>query len=277
MKRIESLSDPGAEEAGLSHASHTPFGATTPAADFASDDQRTNTAFGQIVVGGHTGIGHEHKEFGQEALNSLAERVHRGLGLSKRGADLPQLGMVRMQLFELVDLAQEMDPAALMQALMDVVRSIKIAAQHPLKLLTNQAFDHLPRPRVMILVVAHHWRADAPNVAIFAIFSPPRFIGLHGRAGSDLGQELIQHRLSMRSDAVKQFHHLSHADLEAMECVQELTDLSNGQTQAGAQIGDHAGKPYANASLPKDFLMQIDGRFLPFLARCTIWPTFGEG
>src|SRR5437762_1155273 len=46
VKRIETLSDPSAEEAGESHAGRTAFGAARPPADFARDDQRTNTAFG---------------------------------------------------------------------------------------------------------------------------------------------------------------------------------------------------------------------------------------
>ena len=151
MERMKTLSNPGAEEACQSHAGRTAFGAARPPADFAGDDQGTHTAFGQIVVRWHAGIGYEHKEFGQKALDSLTERMHGSLGLGKRCTylpqfllegvlerhplsvlfrdgelrvrcgsgfgslvdlldlfgPLPQLRIVRMQLFEIVDVTQE--------------------------------------------------------------------------------------------------------------------------------------------------------------------------
>ena len=172
MERIETLSSPGTEEARQSHAGGTAFGTARSSADFASDDQGTNTALGQIVVRWHTGIRHEHKEFGQKAFDPFAKGMHKRLGLDKGCAHLPQLllkgvlkrhslgklfggrqvrvwrgsafgpfvdlldlvsplpqiHLVKMQLFEIVDIAQEMDPTSLMQTLMDVVSSVKIAA-----------------------------------------------------------------------------------------------------------------------------------------------------
>src|SRR6266699_4792960 len=223
MERIQTLSDPGAEEARQSHAGRAAFGAARPPTDFASNDQGTHTAFGQIVVRRHAGVSYEHKEFRQKTFDPFAQRTHEGLGLGKRRAHLPEflfkgvlkrhpLGMlfgggqvwirgrsgfgsfvdlldllgplpegriVRMGLGEIVNIAQQMHPTALMQALMYSVSSAKIAAQHALELFAHQAFDHFPRARVMILVIAHRWRAHAPNVSMLAIFSPACFICLH--------------------------------------------------------------------------------------------------
>src|SRR5215470_6876461 len=90
MERVESLSEPGAEEAGECHASRAAFGTTGSPADFASDDQRANTAFGQVIVGGDPRIGDEDKEFGQKAFDPFTERLHGSLGLDKRRTDLPE-------------------------------------------------------------------------------------------------------------------------------------------------------------------------------------------
>src|SRR5260370_37390124 len=85
---------------------------------------------------------------------------------------LPQGRIVRMGLFEIVNIAQEMDPTPLMQALMDVVPSVKIAAQHALELVADQGVDHFPPARGMILSIANRWLPQAPNVSIAAISSP---------------------------------------------------------------------------------------------------------
>ena len=85
MEGIETLSHPGAKEAGQSHAGLTALGAAGAPADFARDDQRTNTALRQIVVRGNPWNGHKDKEFGQKLFNAFAEgllrcrRVQRGL------------------------------------------------------------------------------------------------------------------------------------------------------------------------------------------------------
>src|SRR5581483_6791031 len=236
MKRIETLSKPAAKEARQPHSGRTAFGTARAPTDIARAAQRTNTAFGQIVVRGYAWVGHENKEFGQKAFNPFTQGPHGGPCVDKRRTQLPQLllegvlerhplcillgrgqlcirsggssgafidlfdmlgpllhlPIVRMLLLELVDIAQEMHPTALMQALMDVVARVKVAAQHARELLADQAFDHFPCPRVMIFVVSALWGADAPDVAILAIFSPARFIGLHRGAGSDVRFDLIE-------------------------------------------------------------------------------------
>jgi hypothetical protein len=218
MERVKTLSHPGTEKTRQCHPGRTAFGAARSPTDLASDDQRTNTAFGQIVVGRHARIRHEDKEFGQKVFDSFAEGMHESLGPDKRRAHLPQLllegvlerdplgvlfregqqrvrdrssfgslvdlldffdplpqlRVIGMQLFEFVDVAQEMNPTPLMQALMDVVAGVKIAAQDSLELVADQLLDHFPSAGVMVLVVAHRGSAHTPDVSIEAIFSPSR-------------------------------------------------------------------------------------------------------
>ena len=73
-----------------------------------------------------------------------------------------------------------------MQSLIDIVGGEEVSAQHPLEAFTEQVLDHLTASGVMVLVVAQLRRTHTPDVAIAAIFSPPRFIGLHGWAGANL-------------------------------------------------------------------------------------------
>src|SRR6266849_4009528 len=63
-ERIEMLSGPGAEQRSEAHARLRSLGAACAATDFARDDQRADTAFGEVVVGRNPRHGHKHKEFG---------------------------------------------------------------------------------------------------------------------------------------------------------------------------------------------------------------------
>lgn len=75
LKRVETLSHPGTEEAGQAHAGRTAFGAACPATDFARDDQRTHTALSQIVVGRYARDGDKDRQLWQKPLHALAERL----------------------------------------------------------------------------------------------------------------------------------------------------------------------------------------------------------
>src|SRR5260370_15526105 len=89
-----------------------------------------------------------------------------------------ELLIVRILLFEVMPIAQAMHPAALMQALMTSVAGREVAAEHAAVVLADQLFDHFPFSRMMVLKIADVRRGGTPDVAIAAIFSPPRLIGL---------------------------------------------------------------------------------------------------
>lgn len=75
MKGIETLSYPGAEERGKSHASLAAFRTASTTADLASNDQWTYTALRQIVVGWDSRHRHEDKEFQQK--ETIPRIMHR--------------------------------------------------------------------------------------------------------------------------------------------------------------------------------------------------------
>src|SRR5258707_5749435 len=118
---------------------------------------------------------------------------------------------------------------------MDVVAGIKITAQDSAEVLSDQLLDHFSRPRVMVLRIANDGSGDAPDVAIAAIFSPPRFIGLHGGTRANLRFERIELGLHLCFHPMQQFHNLPTADRDPMEREEVHLDLSNGQTHHRAE------------------------------------------
>jgi hypothetical protein len=171
--------------------------------------------------------------------------------------------------FHLMDIAQEMHPAALMASLMDVVSGIGIAAQHSLERTSKELLDHFPSPRVMIFVIADARCRDAPDIAMLTVLPPSRFIGLHGGAGLDGRFQSVKRWLGELLDAVEQLHQFPQTEHEAMQIAQHLLDLAQGQTHHGAQVGDDAGKPHPKAALSKDLLGQVYWGFIPALTART--------
>ena len=75
--------------------------------------------------------------------------------------------------------------------------------------LTIQALDDFPTTRMIVLIIADARRRDSPDVAIRAIFTPARLIGLYGWTGADLPFEGIEVWLHVGFEAVEQLHNLA--------------------------------------------------------------------
>ena len=104
MERIETLSQPGAEERGKTHTCLRAFGRASPSTDFARDDQQANTALCKIVMRWHSRHGDKDKEFGQKAFNPFTQGVLGSRGADKWLAQIPQTlleGMLRRNPFSL--------------------------------------------------------------------------------------------------------------------------------------------------------------------------------
>src|SRR5258707_3759498 len=129
-----------------------------------------------------------------------------------------------------------------MQALMDVVACIEIAAQHSFELAADQLFDHFACPRVMVLIVANAGGTHCPDVTVAAIFAPSCLIGLDRWTGADLLLEGIQGGLHVLLDPMQQFDDLADAPPEAMHGPQGVSQLPKGETHYGPQVGHDAGK-----------------------------------
>src|SRR5712691_352121 len=162
-----------------------------------------------------------------------------------------------------------MHPTALMQALMDVVPCIKVTAKDSAEVLADQLFDHFPPTRMMVFIIATAWGTYCPDVAIEAIFSPPRFIGLDRWTRADRRFERIEAGLHVGFEPVEQLHNLSTADRDPVQREQVRLNLSNGQSHHRAQGGDQTGQSHSEASLTDHLLMQVQRGFMPFLTART--------
>src|SRR5260370_31474255 len=119
-----------------------------------------------------------------------------------------------------------MHPAALMQALMDVVAAIEVTAEHAIVVLADQLFDHFSSTRMMVLVIANARGIHRPDVAIDALFSPPRFISLDSRTGPDRPFERLEVGLQAYFDPVQQLNNLSPAGPDPLQRQQVRLALS---------------------------------------------------
>src|SRR5260370_22936350 len=122
---------------------------------------------------------------------------------------------------------------------------------------------------MMVFIIADAGREDTPDVAIEAVFSPSRLIGLHRRTGTDLPFERIEMRLHLVFEPMQQLYDLSTADPHPMQGEQVRLDLSNGQTHHRAQRGDQAGQSHAQTSLTAHLVVEIHRSFIPVVAACT--------
>ena len=121
-----------------------------------------------------------------------------------------------------------MHPTALMQSLIDILGGEEVRAENPLEAFAQQVLDDLTASGVMVLVVAHRRRTHTPDVAVLALFSPPCFIGLHGRAGANLLLERSEQWFQVCFGPVQQFDDLPATDLEPMQGGEIGLDLSHG-------------------------------------------------
>ena len=156
-----------------------------------------------------------------------------------------------------------------MQALMTIVAGIEVAAEHADVVRADQLFDHFPFSRMMVLKIADVGRGDTPDVAIRAVFSPPRLIGLHRWTSADLHFERSQLGLHLGFEPMQQLHNLSTADRDPVQREQVDLDLSNGQSHHRAQCGDQTGQSHSQASLTDHLLLHVQRRFIPVVALCT--------
>src|SRR5260221_3241400 len=115
----------------------------------------------------------------------------------------------------------------------------------------------------MILVIAQLRRTGTPHIAVASLFSPPRFIHLHRRAGANLLLHLDELRLQLLVYALCQSDDLPTTDPESMQARYIRLDLSHGQAHHRPQVGNQAGNLHAEASLSHYFPTHIQWGFPP--------------
>jgi hypothetical protein len=91
-----------------------------------------------------------------------------------------------------LDIPHSVNPPALRKVLRDGGPCRDVASQHALGGFPMHRCDDVSGMGVMRLVIPHRWGANAPDISIEAIFSPARLIGVHRRARTDRGLEIVE-------------------------------------------------------------------------------------
>src|ERR671932_309075 len=143
-----------------------------------------------------------------------------------------------------MQIAQQMHPAALVLARVDVVARVEVTDQMAPKRAAQQAFRHSPRPRRVIFVVPDRlltWRAKRPDIPTLARFPPTGLIRMQDRTGSRLDFEPVQFRLRGAPHMMEQLTNLADADAQLVEGLQVGLNAAERQAQGMTQEGDQAG------------------------------------
>src|ERR671932_1320185 len=168
-----------------------------------------------------------------------------------------------------MQIAQQMHPAALVLARVDVVARVEVTDQMAPKRAAQQAFRHSPRPRRVIFVVPDRlltWRAKRPDIPTLARFPPTGLIRMQDRTGSRLDFEPVQFRLRGAPHMMEQLTNLADADAQLVEGLQVGLNAAERQAQRMTQEGDQAGDAHAQATLVQHLPAQVEVRCLPALA-----------
>ena len=184
-ERIWTLGAPGAEEGCQRHLALGALLRAGAAADLAADDQMAPAALGRVVVRWHVRFGHEDEEFLDVALDAPAQlALDRRRVSQERAADgqqLPLLGqlgntplpwLVIVEGFgcdielvdcrgppgqwrsigvagaQVMDVPQQVGPAALLGAIIMVVGSVAIADEYPGASIAQRLVHDAPGPRL---------------------------------------------------------------------------------------------------------------------------------
>jgi len=182
-KGVESLGLPGAEKRGQRHFGSTAAGRACTATDFPLCDQVPQASFRRIVVWGNQWLSHEDEELRQEAYNPPTELalygqrvVHEGTAERQqlflqavlllaanpgirvgdqasviidgpdRYSPLGKADVLGIELAQVVDIPQQVGPAALVQPRVMIIGRVEVADQHPAEVLTEHFVHHAFAP-----------------------------------------------------------------------------------------------------------------------------------
>ena len=87
-----------------------------------------------------------------------------------------------VQRLQCVNVPQQVGPASLFESRVVVVGHVEVAHQNPFEELAQDLVHHLPAP-APAQEEPLRGRAESPDVAVFPVLPPTRFIGVDHRAG----------------------------------------------------------------------------------------------
>ena len=139
---------------------------------------------------------------------------------------------------QVVDIPQQVSPAALYGAVVMVVGSVEVADQR-----AGGIAQHLVHHRLASVPpqeVSVGGCTAGPHVAVVSILAPAGLIGMDHWAGADLVQDLIHCALGPLRRTLDRSHDGSHAEAQPMDGAQIPLDGANGQSGLLSERGDQA-------------------------------------
>lgn len=149
-----------------------------------------------------------------------------------------QIGILGMRDAQIVDIVQQMDPAALVGADMNVVGAVAITNQRAPIVRAQDCLDHRSGSAPVIVEVAHPRGTDGPVPAIAPFLPPARLVGMDHWTAPDLGSQLRQHRLGPLVHRPQQADQGAQPQMQPMDRLQQPLDRPERQPTDGVKAGD---------------------------------------
>ena len=161
---------------------------------------------------------------------------------------LRQLSVLRIEDLQVVNVPQQMNPAALLWAVVMVVGGVEIADQDAGEGVA-QSFIHHFLVATPPQEVARRWCAESPHVAVVSILTPAGLVGMDHWAGADLGQNPVHCGLGLLRGAMHRRHDCSQAEAQPMDGAQIPLDDGDGQSGLLSERGNQTDQVDTHALL----------------------------
>ncbi len=137
------------------------------------------------------------------------------------------LGPIPIQLRQRIRITQQVHPAALEDS-QPVVASIEVAGDHARKVFSQHLLGYQACPRLAVLEEALPLGEKAPQIAVAAVFGPPRLIATHRRSTAYPLPQALQFLLPRPFESVQQLHHFPVADVQSAHLLHQPRDHAHG-------------------------------------------------
>jgi len=159
----------------------------------------------------------------RSASTGLRKATAARVALLHAGGPAPQASVGGVHARQFVDLAQQMRPAALMQARIVVVGGVEVGHQHPGEVVPQRGVHHRLVPSAADEIALRR-RAEGPDVAVPPLLSPAGLVAVDHGARLHLGLNLLDGRLALLGDPLQHRSQPAQAQLDLVHARQIALD-----------------------------------------------------
>lgn len=173
--------------------------------------------------------------------------------------------ILRVEDTQVVDVPQQMGPAALVGTVVVVIGSVEVADQHAGKLLAQDLIHHglatSPAQEVSL-----GGSAEGPHVAVVSAFPPAGLIGVDHRAAPDAFHNARQFPLCLGGHFARGVHQGAQAEVQPVHRLQVPLYGAPGQPGLLPEGGNQADQVDPQALLSRHHALQLRRRHMTALA-----------